>query len=97
MVTKLRHIQRFLSMTILSLNLQTAVIPTQQCCSDLETNKYTLYTQTSVWLWHGCPRLVAKLEEKVTELDAIHNDINSIYSNGAVEGYSDQKLGSSSS
>jgi len=37
--------------------------------------------------------LIAKLEEKITELDGIHNDINAIYSSGAVEGYSEEKLG----
>lgn len=37
-------------------------------------------------------RFVTKLAEKVSELDGIHGEINEVYSNGAVEGYSKLKL-----
>ena len=34
-------------------------------------------------------RLIAKLNEKVNELEMCHKNINDVYSSGAVEGYSD--------
>ena len=37
-------------------------------------------------------RLINKLAEKVVELEGVHSSINDIYSSGAVEGYSDEKL-----
>ena len=51
--------------------------------------------------WLGCvgnlvlrqPRILQKYEEMVGHLERAQNEINTIYSHGAVEGYSDQKLG----
>ena len=40
------------------------------------------------------PRLITKLAEKVVELDDLHAKINEVYSQGAVEGYTDEYLGS---
>lgn len=37
-------------------------------------------------------RLINKLAEKVVELEGVHSSINDIFSSGAVEGYSDEKL-----
>ena len=34
-------------------------------------------------------RLIAKLGVKVSDLEKCHEDINDVYSSGAVEGYSD--------
>lgn len=38
-------------------------------------------------------RLIEKLVQKATELDDLHSKINEVYSNGAVEGYSQRNLG----
>lgn len=39
-------------------------------------------------------RFIAKLRAKITELDSLHNDVNTVYSSGAVEGYTKQPLNS---
>lgn len=36
----------------------------------------------------GITRFLGKLQQKITELENIHNSINEVYSSGAVEGYS---------
>lgn len=38
-------------------------------------------------------RLIQKIGQKVTELDDLHSKIYDVYSNGAVEGYSQENLG----
>ena len=37
-------------------------------------------------------RFIGKLEAKIKELDGLHNQVNDVYSSGAVEGYTSQKL-----
>ena len=41
-----------------------------------------------------CPRLIAKIDAMVTDLDSRQNKINEIYAEGAVEGYSNEFPGS---
>ena len=38
-------------------------------------------------------RFIPKLQEKIDELDKLHEEINNEYSIGAVEGYSAENLG----
>ena len=37
-------------------------------------------------------RFIGKLDAKIKELDGLHNQVNDVYSSGAVEGYTDGKL-----
>ena len=37
-------------------------------------------------------RFIGKLDAKLKELDGLHNQVNEVYSSGAVEGYTSQKL-----
>lgn len=37
-------------------------------------------------------RFIGKLDAKIKELDGLHNQVNDVYSSGAVEGYTTQKL-----
>ena len=39
-------------------------------------------------------RFIGKLELKVKDLDQLHGEINDVYASGAVEGYADKKLDS---
>ena len=48
----------------------------------------------SITTSYHSPRLISKLGEKTVELDDLHGKINEVYSNGAVEGYSEEYLGS---
>ena len=38
------------------------------------------------------PRLITKIQEKMSELDGIHIKINDVYSCGAVDGYTEEHL-----
>ena len=39
-------------------------------------------------------RFIGKLDIKIKDLEQLHNGINEVYSNGAVEGYAEKKLDS---
>lgn len=40
----------------------------------------------------ACHRMIEKLENKIKELEKVHDQINDIYCSGAVEGYTPESL-----
>lgn len=45
-----------------------------------------------IQLFPYLPRLITKIDEKMSELDSIRIKINDVYSCGAVEGYTEEHL-----
>ena len=72
---------------------QAAFLAKASCPMKMHGPSYQLSQNSHFRITIEYLRLINKFAEKIKELEGLHSEINEIYSNGAVEGYSDANLG----